>query len=291
MVLDSVFLSGERGYDLGPSLQCLPRLRLFNAGDFKLSRVPDNSKWDVGWMHLKLPHAVQLLSSLVSMPAVTPPPQVPPGWAPGSRLGKVSLSVGPPKRGSEEAWRWAVQGLGAVLEAGGCEELTLQLANLGLGLDVPVAEAEATALLTPAVASRLVGLRVFPLTLPPLACHLATLALPALESVSFKVQAEGPLALSAPRLLGALTRLAAPRLRSVSISHSLDESQQQELAVPLMGMCAAQPQPVDAAGEPVPLDVFCELSSPAGDHVERFLGEAGLEGRVRVMRRKMYCFF
>ena len=280
----SDLLSSEGGCGLGPALQRMPRLRSLCFGFLELNRPPGSCTWSVSCNHLELPPVLQLLNSLVSLPSAPPPRQAPPGWVPGSHLGRVALAVTHPAAGSEEAWRRAAQGLGAALEAGGCQ-----------AMDLTVRSSEARALMTPGVAARLVRLGVWSRAEAMLATvsHLATLPLPALEELSVFMdrrgpQGEGAQAASAPRLLGALTRLAAPRLRSVTIVDSAkqqQQQQQQELVVALAGLCAGRPQPVDAAGKPVPLVVRCALSPSGFEHASLLLREAGLEGRVQLVTR------
>ncbi len=279
VVLNVALLSDDGCYELGPALQRMPSLeRLELGGDEHLDmyrKSGTGGTWSaVRCFSLDLPCAVQLLASLAAHPPTVS--------APGSSLGQVTLVANPPPSPGEAArWLNAAQGLGPALEAGGCE---------GLGLWVEVGEGEAglslaEALLCPRVAARLTGLDLrceaaAPRAATALLGHLASRPLPELCGLSWswgEAQAE-----CWAQALGSLAHVTAPRLRHVSTSCSRPRPDTEQHALQLIELCrvcAARPQPVDAAGNPVQL-VLGGVPRDTQQRVRAFLQTAGLEARV-----------
>ena len=283
------FLSG--GFDVGRSLQRMPRLRKLEvvdwADELRLTRCADSGAWDVPQCGLQLPDALQLLSSIPSDPAH--PGDAPPGVASGSRLGRVVLSVeeqywaeGSERERLQAAWLLAASALGLALEKGRCSalELDMHVSRRDESFMVPLAQA----LLTPPMAAQLTQLRLHWAWSQAASCTetclqpLASLPLPRLGRLELGWgDSESP-----QRVLGAAARLDAPQLTELSITEpSIREPMQdctQQTAQALTDLCVARPPPLDADGKPAQLTVWC---SPQVSRCARgMMQEVGLEGRV-----------
>ena len=269
---------------------CLQHMRSLKRLDLDLvTLTPQHSNddvWDVdcnreGSFDLPLPAVVELLQGFG---AGAQHPEPGSSAQSAASLGAVDVCVVDPR--STEAirsWCGAVRGLGAALEAGRCR-------SLSLGVETRCADQEATHLLAqmllgPGVVSRLtrLGLRFHAAPMAVIG-HLASLpCLPVLERVeaSWRPGARGA------GLLAAIARLAAPRLHVVVVGDHLPDGEEmkRELSA-LVEACVARPQPVDAAGEPVPLEVFTGLlmflAGDVGAHAREALRAAGLSGRLVV---------